>query len=378
MSATRTRPSTGLTVAAVVAAVVVTLALLVAIGGGGATPLDPRSDERSGTSAMVALARALGAEVTIADDLAVLDDPGADVAVLLTDTLDDEQRRVVEGWVGDGGRLVVTDPVSELAPHATSRFTTPGTLGRWAGDCDVAALAGIDVAAVAPRSGGVLFDPPADADTCVRDGLGHAYVVARERGEGTVVSVGGSGMFVNDGLADGENAPVVAALVAPAPGTRVVVLEPGPLAGASGGDRTLVDLIPTGVGAALAQLVVAFVVYALWRARRLGRPVAEPRPVAVAGSELVVAVGNLLDRSRSTDRAGEVLRADLRRFLAEHLGVLPSAPPSVLARVAADRAGIDHDTLLWALSPGPVADDDALVALAHTVHRIRKEVLEHV
>ena len=230
------------------------------------------------------------------------------------------------------------------------------------------------VAAVAPRSGGVLFDPPADADTCVRDGLGHAYVVARERGEGTVVSVGGSGMFVNDGLADGENAPVVAALVAPAPGTRVVVLEPGPLAGASGGDRTLVDLIPTGVGAALAQLVVAFVVYALWRARRLpaGR---RARPVAVAGSELVVAVGNLLDRSRSTDRAGGCCAPTCGASWPSTSAC--SVGPAVRARPGGPTAGIDHDTLLWALSPGPVADDGAGGPGPPSTASARR-VLEHV
>src|SRR5690606_37761908 len=161
--------------------------------------------------------RELGAEVTIADDLGVLEDPGVDVVVLLTDTLGEEQRRAVEAWVADGGRLVVTDPGSELAPPATAEFRDVADLGRRAADCDIAALDGIAVEDVEPRSGGVLFDPPADADACIRDGLGDAYVVARDRGEGTVVAVGGSGMVVNDGLAEGENAPVVAALVAPEP-----------------------------------------------------------------------------------------------------------------------------------------------------------------
>ncbi|MFO7281062.1 MAG: DUF4350 domain-containing protein [Thermoanaerobacterales bacterium] len=382
MSGTRTAGPAGGRTAAVVAGVAVAvvglLAVLSAMEGGGRAPLDPRSHARTGTSAMVALARELGAEVTIADDLGVLEDPGVDVVVLLTDTLGEEQRRAVEAWVADGGRLVVTDPGSELAPPATAEFRDVADLGRRAADCDIAALDGIAVEDVEPRSGGVLFDPPADADACIRDGLGDAYVVARDRGEGTVVAVGGSGMVVNDGLAEGENAPVVAALVAPEPGTEVVVLEPGPLAGASGDQRTLVDLIPTGVRAALVQLTLAFVVYALWRARRLGRPLAEPQPVAVAGSELVVAVGSLLDRSGSTDRAGALLRDDLRRFLVEHLGLPPTSPPAVVAEVAADRTGLDHATVLWALSPGPVPSEEALVTLAHTVQRIRKEVLAHV
>jgi hypothetical protein len=123
---------------------------------------------------------------------------------------------------------------------------------------------------------------------------------------------------------------------------------------------------------------VAFVIYALWRARRLGRPVAEPQPVAVAGSELVAATGNLLDRTESTAYAGELLRADLRRFLADHLGLPADSAPYVLATVAAERSRADPAALHRALGPEPVTDDAGLVTLAHTIDRIREEVLAHV
>ena len=364
------------------AAVVLTLLAIVVIGRSDDTPLDPGSDARLGTSAMVALAGELGAEVEIADRVPDLDDGGPDVMVLLTDRLDDEQRVVVDDWVERGGRLIVTDPGSDYAPDTGVPFTTVGELGPGRtirGRCEIDALDGIDVAGVVPRNGGVLYQPDGAAQRCIEDGRGAAYIVATDRSEGTVVAVGGSGMFVNAALAEGENAPVVTALVAPEPGTELLVLEPGALAGATGaGDEGVLDLIPAGVNRAILQLALAFVVYAVWRSRRLGRPVAEPQPVAVAGSELVAAVGNLLDRTGSPDHAARLLRDDLRRFLADHLGMPTGSPPDLVAAVAVDRTGVDEASLRWALGPQPITDDAGLVALARTIDRIRTEVLAHV
>lgn len=367
---------------AVVALAAATVLALVALGGDASDePLSPRSHERLGTSALVALARELGAEVSIDDrlpDLAA--GAGPDVMVMFTDLLDDDQRTVIDDWIDQGGRLVVTEPASDYAPPVAGTFDTGAELSparTLAGRCEIDALDGLDLAAVEPYNAGALYDAPARADSCIDDVGGRAHVVATDRGEGAVVALGGSGMVVNAGLATGENAAVVAALVAPQEGTEVLVLEPGRLVG-GGGQRTLRDLIPSGVSRAIVQLGIAFALYALWRARRLGRPVAEPQPVAVAGSELVAAAGNLLDRSHSAGYAGEMLRADLRRFLTDRLGVPAGVPPDVLATVAAQRTGVAEDTLRWALGTAPVTDDAGLTTLAHTIDRIREEVLDHV
>src|SRR3546814_8139145 len=93
---------------------------------------------------------------------------------------------------------------------------------------------------------------------------------------------------------------LAAPLLAPEPATTVRFLDPPVPAG--GGDESLIDLIPPGVERALLQLGVAFVLYAVWRAIRLGRPVREDQPVRIAGSELVAAVGRLLGRTRRPDR----------------------------------------------------------------------------
>jgi len=366
------------------AGALVTVLAVVAIGGAGrdGPALSPTSDARLGTSAMVALADELGSDVEVSDglpDLGAEDAPG--VVVLFLDLLEDNQRDALEDWIATGGVLVVTDPASTFTPPVVEEFATIDDLApasRLSATCDIDALNGLDVAGVDPRNGGVLFAPdPGDA-SCVDNGSGDAYIVASDRGEGTVVAVGGAGMMVNAALAEGENAPVVSALVAPQEGSRLLVLEPGPLAGSSTGRRSLRELVPAGVWRAILQLAVAFVVYAVWRSRRLGRPVPEPAPSPIAGSELVAAVGTLLDRSRSPGHAADLLRRDLRRFLGDHLGIPPDTPADVLAAVAAERTGVDQAALQAALGGPPVTDDQELAALAATIDRIREEVLTHV
>jgi Domain of unknown function (DUF4350) len=365
---------------------VLTVAAVLAIGRrSDGQPLDPRSHDRLGTSALAALAGELGADVSIAEGLPELGrggdaGGGPDVIVLLSDVLTAAQSDALDAWVEDGGRLVVTDPGSGFTPLAVGGFEVMEQLGTAGMNerCEIDALDGIDVESVEPRNGGLLYEVELGAQGCVDGPPGTAFLVADDRGDGTVVAFGGSGLVVNAALADGENAAVVAALVAPEPGTEVVVLRPGTFAAGTGGDRSLFELVPDGVKRALVALAAAFTIYAVWRARRLGRPVSEPQPVAVAGSELVAAVGNLLDRTRSPAHAAELLRADLRRVLADSLGVPPGSPPDVIATVAGARTGIDEAELRWALGSEPVTDDAGLVALARTIDRIREEVLAHV
>jgi hypothetical protein len=356
---------------------------VLAIGRGRDDTLSPRSNARLGTSALVTLARELGGDVKVRSRLPDLAGAGSpDVLLVLVDRFDGAQRRAVTAWVRSGGVLVVTDPDSRFAPEATGSFLDVAELGfAGARRCAIGALDGLDLADVQPRGGGVLYDVPEGSESCVGDRADGAFIVATDRGAGTVVAVGGSGMAVNVALARGENAPVMAALVAPRPGTDLAVLEPhgaGGAARAVPGGRTLADLVAPGVKRALVQLGIAFVLYALWRARRLGRPVAEPQPVAVAASELVAAVGNLLDRSGSPEHAGELLRADLRRFLADRAGVPAAAGDDVLAAVVAERTGLPAAELRHALGPEPVTGDAGLLALARTIDRIREEVSAHV
>ncbi|MDQ3147521.1 MAG: DUF4350 domain-containing protein, partial [Actinomycetota bacterium] len=349
-----------------VAVAVLGVLLLVGRPTGEGPPLDPGSSRPDGTRALVLLLEELGADVEVTDGAPGPDD---DVALVLSDGFgdDDATRAEVAAWVEDqGGTLVVADPASALSALGVVGQAT-GTL---TGGCGIPALAGVEV--VDP-SGGFTYEVPPGARGCFEEG-GGAFVVAAGQGRGDVVSIGGAGAFVNGVLGEVDNAVLAGSLLAPRPGTRVALLRP---AAPGSGTETLTDLIGDEVWAALAQLGVAFLLYALWRARRLGRPVAEEQPVELPASELVVAVGNLLQRAGRRDQAGRLLAEDARRRLAERLGLVPGADSAEVAEVAAARTGIPVARLLAALRPEPLDDDAALVALAQATETIRREV-DHV
>ena len=354
------------------------LALVVLIAGDPdgsdpGPPLSPEGTGPSGAKAMTILLDELGADVDV--DRGV---PDADVetAVLLQDRLDDGRREALGRWVEDGGTLVVADPASGLTPPVAEplgSFAGFGDIDLDAGDCDMDALADVEHLAL---GGGVLYESSAGSARCFDDGAG-AFVVESAFGQGRVIAVGGPYPFTNEGLGRADAAVLVADLLAPEPeGTRVAFLDRAdPVDGRpGGGDETLLDLVPDRVVLALIQLGLAFGAYVWFRARRAGRPVAEPLPTTLAGSELVAAVGQLLAQERDPERAAGLLRDDLRRTLGRRLGLGPDASLDELL-AAAERAGADPDRLRDLVAGRTVADGEALTTLARDIDVIRREVL---
>lgn len=329
------------------------------------TPLDPRSDGPLGTSALVSLLEGLGADVELSVGLPDEDD---DIALLLADRLDEGQTAAVLGWVQQGGTLVVTDPGSSFVPEVflPGDPLEPEDLDR--GICTIAALDGVETV---DGGAAVRYDTSLGRTSCLgsRD---HAFVVVSTEGEGEVVAVGGAAFATNDRLAEADNSVLAAGLLAPRQGMTVRFVD-APIP-AGGGDKTLYELISDGVRRAGLQLGLAFVVYALWRAIRLGRPVREPQPVEIAGSELVVATGRLLERGRSPAAAAEVLREGLRRDLRARLGVPVDASTETFAEVVAERSGIDLQEARTVVGHDPVTSDDELVAVARAIASVHQEV----
>jgi Domain of unknown function (DUF4350) len=354
-------------------AVVLGLALVVAVAGRGpeeGNPLDPASPGPLGTKGLVEVLRGLGGRVGVSADR-----PGAgtETALLLSDDLTPERRQGVLEWVGRGGTLVVADPssgVTEVEPVGSTRIgLLDAEIER---RCAVAALG--DVGRVS-APGGVVFKVPEDSGgggtrACFPRNDG-AWLLVQPLGQGTVVRLGGASVLVNQELGKADNGILLASLLVPVEGTTVQVLQP-PLPG--GGTAGLADLIAPRVRLALWQLVVAFVLLALWRARRLGRPVAEPQPVQLPGAELVVAVGNLLQRAKGRGQAAGLLTDDLRRSLAERLGLPPSAPAGQVADAVAARTAVPRERVLRALTHTTPRDEAELVALSQAIDTIRREV----
>jgi hypothetical protein len=363
----------------------VTVLGMVLIGGGPGSdrPLDPRSHADAGTSAVVALLEELGADVDIEAR-----EVGADVdtALLLWDQLDGDERDHLEEWVRAGGTLVVTDPVSPFVPDGADLGSAieddPDALSGSepvdveADECDIEPFEEQDLDELAVWGGPILYDVGPGDRSCFGNG-DRAFVVQTSLGDGNVVAFGGSGTVVNHTLGDADNAPAIAALMAPTEGSRaaVVDLEPAPL---SRGDETLTEVMPTWAKRVIVQLGLALLVYVAWRARRLGRPVPEPQPVKVAASELVAAMGGMLERSGSPQHAADVLRTELRRELVNRLGLPPNVPPATLVELVAPRTRLDEARLAAALGPGPVGDDKDLLTVVTLIDIVRKEVFVHV
>jgi len=347
--------------------------MLVAVVAGaptvGGRSLDPDSTEANGTKALVELLEGSGAQVDVRDSTPTA---STDVAVLLADSTSQAMTDELQRWVEAGGTLVVADPRSSFSAtpvSSTSLFAvindalSPGT-------CTIGALAGID--RVQP-AGGVVYDVPSPGDGCFTRDSG-AFVVDAPTGEGHIVSIGSSSMFTNQNLGLESNAALAVALMAPREGTSVAVLY-GMTPDGAARSRGFGHLIPTGVRLALVQVVIAFLLYAWWRGRRLGKPVLEPQLVQIGGSELVGAVGNLMQQTHDPDRAARLLRADLRRRLAERLGLPPTSSADVIAEVTSARSGVDRDVVARAVTDVPIRTEDELLDLARDIDRIRTEVL---
>jgi len=344
-------------------------------------PLDPSSTAPDGAKAVVETLAALGADVSIGPGAP---DASRSTALVLDDTLLDADRKATSRWIAAGGTLVVADPYSPLNPAELGGLRSPGpvvpSLER---GCAVGALR--DVRRVDTGDVTLLRAPPGSTACFATAGprqpappgrsssVGtYAWMVIVAEGRGTVVALGGPGAFTNARLGHDDNAVLAAALLAPRPGERVEVIGPRP---AGTGTKTLTDLVAPRVRLALAQLAVAFVVVVAWRSRRLGRPVIERQPVELAGSELVVAVGHLMQRARGSARASDILRQDLRRTLAVRLGLPAAATTDQVADAAAAWSGIKAERVRDVIEGDTPADEAALVRLAQSVVSVRVEVI---
>jgi hypothetical protein len=329
-------------------------------------PLDPRSDGPLGTSALVSLLEGLGTDVDLSVGL-----PGGrdDVALVLADRLDARQREAVRAWVSGGGTLVVTDPTSGLVPGVVEApdLSFDDDLSR--GTCTIDALDGVETvdAGAAAR-----LDTTGTVGSCL-GGTDAAFVVVSALGAGRVVGIGGADALTNERLGHDDNAVLAAGLLSPRRGMAVRFVD-APIP-AGGGDKGLYDLIADGVRRAGLQLGIAFLVYALWRAIRFGRPVPEGQPVEIAGSELVSAAGRLLERGRASDATASVLRHDLRRALRTHFALPPAAPSDAVVAALVERGHVDAADATIAAGDHPVTTDAELVAVARAVASVHQEVL---
>lgn len=348
------------------------VAVLTQQTAGTRLPLDPDSTAPAGTKALALFLEEVGADVEV---LSGPPTAGFDTVLVMIDNFNPADADRLLQHAADGGVLVVADAGGALTPRVRpSGFAgMPFGGGVLPRGCELAAL---HEAAEVDAGGEPLFEVPEGATGCYRRGS-FAWLVAQPHGAGTTVVTGGPSWLTNRGMREADNAVLAGALLAPRPGTRVGIVRPG-FAPADAGlqdTETLTDLIPASVKLAFAQLLVAFGVFIAWRARRLGKPLAEPQPVRLAGSELVVAVGHLLHRTGARRRAAALLRADLLAVLSRRLGAGSDTEPARLADAFAAHAGVDRTDVLDVLEGPEPHSDEELVVLAQRTESIRHAVV---
>lgn len=360
------KTSRGWVLWAIMAVAIVGSVILLGRGGPGA-PLDPRSTKPDGAKALVDLLTEYGgATVDVTTAVPAAGSTGR--VLVLVDRLSASQHDALIDFVDAGGQLVVADPSSSLGLGGTGGVDLGGigtTLDP--GLCTVTALRTIDTVEV--TAGSASLPVRGEDKSCFGDRQS-AYVVVRGEGKGTIVALGGATQWTNELLGHEANAGLAAMLLAPTAGGRVVVLS----GDGAGGEKGLFDLVPNRVWFAIAQLGMGFVVLALWRARRLGRVVFEAQPVEIAGSELVVASGRILDRIGQPQRAADVLQRELVHDLDRRFGGRAGTEVATLDATVSAGGRIPPGTVIAVLGQ-PVPDERALVALAERVDAIRKEVL---
>ena len=360
----------------------------------GVEPFDPRSDGADGASAAVLVLEKFGASVNITSHAP---QAGADERVLvIADRLDAKQRADLLAFVDAGGVAIVADPTSELHGGAGvddgaieigddsvvvvsgGRLDASDEANVRTGDCSIRSLANLR-GVFTPR--GLLFPTTSESDHCFGDAE-HAFVISRQHGRGVIVGFGDNRVVTNEYLRYADNAGLLTSLLVPDGAGRVrIMLGTGAKPSRSDigqGNETLADLVRPGVWMGLTQLALAFVVLGMARGVRPGRAVREPQPTPIAGNELVVATGNLMQRAQHATRAAHLIRDEFYRELCQHHRVPIGAPVEQLASVVA--AHVDGDPSvardeLVEVFTRPVGDAPGLVRLRDDIDSLRRRTI---
>jgi len=369
----------------VLLALVVLLAAAVAIAAvrsdAESGSLDPRSADPSGSRAVAELLADQGVStrlVTTLNEAAAA--VGSDTTLLVArpDLLTDRQQdRLHSAFANSGGRTVLVAPttpsVGTLAPGVDAD-PAPSFDTTLSPHCSLPAARRAGKA----ETGGIRYTTNAPgADSCYPgDGLPTLLRIPAAEGNGDTVVLGAPDILQNERLDKQGNASLALQLLGSRPHLVWYLPSLSDDSATDAGDRSFVDLMPSGWLWGTLQLFFAALLAALWRARRLGPLVPEKLPVAIRASETVEGRARLYRKSNARDRAAAALRSTTRTRLAPLVGVSPAqahAPEALLPALSAQlrREGQALHSLLFGPPP---RDDAALIALADQLDALEREV----
>lgn len=368
--------------------------------------LEPSSPQPDGARAVVQVLEDLGVGVErtgTTQSAAQTLREGGTVLVTFPDMLNDAQLELLarSGDAGTGHLVLVkpSDHVLEVLdvglasaagrsadPDAAAVRQCPGG-GSGAQHVDIENLS--QDASDAPSDGGssdggsanlnsVLYAPRTGSNgtgisVCpqVGDGTGEGSVgLVAVHGRTTVL--GSPAILANGGIDRADNASIALAALGPSP--RLAWYLPSPADPMATETPGLMDVLPRWLLpslAWLAPLTLAALAAAAWR---LGPVILEPMPVQVRAQELTIGRARLMEASRTREAAAASLRAASLQRLAAKLGMRRERTLAAVIAAAAQHTSRTPEQLRGLLATDPVATDEALVRLAHSLDALEKEI----
>ncbi|HET6817191.1 MAG TPA: DUF4350 domain-containing protein [Mycobacteriales bacterium] len=355
-----------------VAAFLVFVALILAIVGSPATgrPLDPGDPSAAGGRALAQLVRERG--VTVVPVHAVKGAPPDSSTTVFVPDPASLARTELRSLAAGGATLVVIAP-SDRELEALDVVATPLPDGiqqdKQPPACDFPAAS----VAGAVRFEGATYAAPAARQQCYRNGV-DAGLFVYDTGHGRVVVLGSGRTFSNEWLGDEGDAALGLGLLSASPRLLWVVPRPPTQAPADRRSKGLLALLPDRVLWATLQLLLAVVVLALWRARRIGPVVPEPLPVVVRATETVEGRARLLRAARARDTAASALRAAAAERMRDRLGLASDTTPEAVVESVARRSKWRAADVLQTLYGPPPEGDSQLLRLSRDLDQLDRAV----
>jgi hypothetical protein len=352
--------------------VVIGLALvtvLAAIGAEGHhAPLDPRSTAPDGAHALEVLTEQRGVPVTLATTIGQINDSATTTVVISQPG--ELSEAALHAVAASAATVVLVDP----ADPALRAFDVPATQDAvtLATTVDPGCATTAAVTAGSARLSGDLYAVSGAAARCYVVNGDAGLVTSTRPNHAETYVFGSPSTLSNAELANSGDAALALGLL----DNDAVQWVPGGLGGgaAPADRRGLVHLLPPRLLWATLQVGIALLLLALWRARRLGKPVVEPLPVVVRAAETVEGRGRLMRAAHSRDLAAGSLRAASIRRLARRLGLGSDPDRAALVGVVAERTATSEPTVDSVLYGDVPPDDPALVRLAQQLDRMETGV----
>ncbi|WP_369043538.1 DUF4350 domain-containing protein [Streptomyces sp. Midd1] len=343
--------------------------------------LDPRSADPLGSRAVAELLADQGVSTRVVTTLGqarAAAGPDTTLLIAAPDLLTKRQQTLLHtATANSGGRTVLVAPgrpsVGTLAPgvSADPAVSFDSTLSP---DCTLPAAR----RAGSADTGGVRYTTTApDTDACYpSDGRPTLLRLPARSENGDTVVLGAPDVLSNERLDEQGNASLALQLLGSRSHLVWYLPSLSDTSAADAGDRSFLDLLPSGWLWGTLQLFVAAALAALWRARRLGPLVPERLPVAIRASETVEGRARLYRKANARDRAAIALRSTTRTRLAPLVGVPPAQAHASEALLPALSAHLDGDgqALHQLLFGPPPHDDAALISLADQLDALAREV----